>query len=259
LVEQTRTGGSPMKVSLVSCRTRSDPTQTLADLRETVRSAARARCHLVCYPEFLIGGLPTGSYDSDRPHAVTRGGPFLKALSQLAREHSLSIAAGLLEEKEDILYDSAVLVSAAGELDLHYRRISPTWKPPWAPSSRYREGSMYQTARLQDRAIGFALCGDLFHEAALQHLPSSALNLLIVPLFRGYDEDCPNATTWGEAEKYVYARQIAAWGVTALVINAYADQEPDTAFGGSLCVSPAGEILAEGGIGRPGLLITELP
>jgi (R)-amidase len=248
-----------MKVSLVSCRTRFDPTQTLADLRETLRPAALAGCHLVCYPEFLIGGRPTGNYESDRPRAVTRGGPFLEALRQLARGHGLSIAAGLLEEEEGILYDSAVLVGATGELDLHYRRISATWKPLWALSDRYREGSRYQTARLQGGAIGFALCGDLFHEPTLRHVRSSALDLLIVPLFRGYDEDCLDETAWGESEKHVYARQIAGLGVSALVVNAYADQEPDTAFGGSLCVSPTGEILAEGVIGGPGVLIYELP
>src|SRR3954452_15757382 len=110
-----------MKVCLVSSRIRFDEGKTLAGIHDMVAWAGREGCELICYPEFAIGGLPSGDYASDVATAVPITGPFTTALRHLARYHRVHIAVGILEENAGRLHDLAVMLGPGGELELHYR------------------------------------------------------------------------------------------------------------------------------------------
>src|SRR5688572_17591621 len=98
-----------------------DKKANVAALLAAVDQAGRARCDAVVLPECgFAGWLSTSSRKAAEPIP----GPFTRTLSGLARRWKMSIAAGLEERADGKLYNSAVLIDAAGRLRLHHRKIN---------------------------------------------------------------------------------------------------------------------------------------
>ena len=63
---------------------------------ELVKQAAEANAHLVCFPEWALGGPSWhDDYRADREFAIEIPGPVTERIADLARVHGLSIAIGL--------------------------------------------------------------------------------------------------------------------------------------------------------------------
>lgn len=86
-----------------------------------IRRAAAAGCDVVVFPEMADTGyhMPAirehaGSWDGDGAY---------RALCQLAAEHHVAVIAGLSERSGDDIYNSAVVIDAAGKRVAAYRKI----------------------------------------------------------------------------------------------------------------------------------------
>src|SRR5688500_14973011 len=88
---------------------------------EAIHTAAAQDCRLVVLPECLDLGWTD---PSARQLAQPIPGPHVARLAAAAREHNLYVAAGLVERRAERLHNAAVLLSPAGEILLHYRKIN---------------------------------------------------------------------------------------------------------------------------------------
>ncbi len=60
-------------------------------------------------------------------NALNVPGPETAVLCQWARSHGICLVAGCNERKNGTLYNSVIVITAAGELTLHHRKLMPTY------------------------------------------------------------------------------------------------------------------------------------
>ena len=181
-------------------------------------------------------------------------------LAEAARADSLYVAAGLLERNGDMLYDSAVLIAPDGEIALRYRRIDPHWHGPRADPSVYREGLDLPVAHTPLGSFAFVICGDLFDDDIVARVRQLKPDWLLFPFARCFDDGSYDQERWDREEKPVYAERVASAGAVTLMANYLADRAFDGgSFGGAMVVSGDGEVIAAYPLGRPGMLVLDLP
>src|SRR5215218_10259318 len=97
------------------------PDANLGRAADAIRDAAAAGCRLVVLPECLDLGWTD---PSARALARPIPGPHADVLIRAARENRVYVAAGLVERAGGRLYNAAVLISPAGDIVLHHRKVN---------------------------------------------------------------------------------------------------------------------------------------
>ncbi len=253
-----------------------DTPRTLERAEAFIREAADRGAELVVLPEALLGGYPKGVdfevtvgargqggrelFRRYADSAVTLPGPEVDSLAALAAERGLDIVAGVIERAGGTLYCSSVFITSSGGHVATHRKIMPT------AAERYLwgqgDGSTLAAVQTPYGTLGSAICWENY-----------------MPLFRtamyaqGVDIWC--APTVDERDVWtVTMRHIALEGrCFVLSANQYLlrsglpddvvpvqGDDPDTVLiaGGSVIVSPLGEVLAGPLRGSEGVLIATL-
>ncbi len=104
--------------------------------------------------------------------------------------------------------------------------------------------------------LGLLICGDLFNKEVAQELDPS-LNLLIVPMARGFDARSPDIGRWISEERQVYLEAVRAVSVTTLIVNSLEIDTATPSFGGAMIVNSNGELLADSPHGTDNVLLWE--
>ncbi len=222
--------------------------------------ATAAKADLLLFPEAALTGLCN---DDDPAHDLPLGqpvpGPLTEELAAIAREGKMWLGFGLLERDGKKLYDTAVLLSATGEIALKYRRIHPGWHGPRASRAVYGHGDTIPVAETPWGRVAFLICGDLFDNAILRRVRTLSLDLLLYPFARDTYVRPPDAW-WAQEELPAYIERVRQLGVTTLMVNYLARDLPDdTTFGSAVIVRGDGTRLAYYPPGRVGLLLGDLP
>ena len=128
-----------------------DPEATLARFEEQVQNAAALfdGLQLIVAPELHLMAGP-GLLENDSGHmehaAVSVPGPLTERLGALARETGVWLIPGSIYERDgDSIYNTAVVLSPAGDLVASYRKCFP-WQP-------------YETTRPGRRVVCFDIDG----------------------------------------------------------------------------------------------------
>ena len=151
-----------------------DKKANVAALLAAVDQAGRARCDAVLLPECgFAGWLSTSS----RAAAEPIPGPFTRKLAGLARRWKMSIAAGLEERADGKLYNSAVLLDAAGRLRLHHRKINELE----LGLRMYARGDRLGVADVDGLRIGLDICADSWSPAVTDALHLMGARLILSP------------------------------------------------------------------------------
>lgn len=171
---------TPPTVRVAVCQTLcidSDIEGNLRRIEYATEQAAAAGAQLACFPEAAVVGWVN-------PDAHTLAAPIpgvlTDRLGEIARRHGVMLATGLCERDGDDLYDSAVLLSAEGEVLLRHRKINTLdglMEPPYA---RGRVEDI-QTADTPLGRIGMLVCADCFIESHTRALAAGQPDLVIVP------------------------------------------------------------------------------
>ncbi len=119
-----------------------DTPETMQRLREIVADAADQQVEFLVFPEAFIGGYPKGldfgavvgtrkpagrdDYLRYVESAITVPGPETEEIGQLAAEARMTIVVGVIEHDGGTLYCSAVYFSADGALIGKHRKLMPT-------------------------------------------------------------------------------------------------------------------------------------
>jgi predicted amidohydrolase len=227
------------------------PEANLTLAASAVRDAAAAGCRLVVLPECLDLGWTD---PSARTLARPIPGPPADALVRAARDNRVYVAAGLVERTGDRLYNAAVLISPAGEILLHHRKINELD----IALDLYSTGDRLGVAETELGTLGLAICADnLSGSLAVSHvLARMGVQVILSPSAWAVDADHDNTRDpYGQLWLDSYAELARLYDVTVVGVS---NVGPITGgpwagrkcIGCSLAVGPGGEVLARGPYGE---------
>ena len=236
--------------------------ETLFRIEAMVAAAGENKAQLVLFPE--LAATP-GDNTDDPQHDVPLGQPIpgevTDCLARAAKAHGLYLGIGILEREGDSLYDSAILLGPAGEIEVKYRRIQPQWHGRDADPKVYREGSEMVVASTAIGRFCFAVCGDLFDVEIAARIKQKCLDYVLWPVARNFSDGSFCQERWDREEESEYVAAAASTGTTTLMVNRLVEPTSSEypSFGGALVTSRIGEVTARLPLARPGILYVEVP
>ncbi len=213
-----------------------------------VEDAVRQGAELVVFPECMDTGYLFDSPEHCRELAETMtDGPFVKALSALARKHGIYIASGVTEwdPAKEKIFNTGVMFDRKGELACHYhKQFLATHDQNWFAFGE--RGCPVVDTDLG--RIGLLICFDgripeIFRSMAMQGAE------VIVDMANFFAMD--QADMWGPARSY----ENGVW----LVAATKAGYERSIYYpGGSMIVDPKGRVLSKVPYDTHGLAISDI-
>ncbi|MDY3619374.1 nitrilase-related carbon-nitrogen hydrolase [Agathobaculum sp.] len=236
-----------MLISIAQFAAAADNTQNLAVIARLVQKAAQSGARMLLLPEYSMFYAVSGQKARFSAAAEPLDGPFAAALSQLAQQHGVWLAAGLFERADAGLpYNTVVLFDDTGTLCAQYRKRRLFDKGVIRESDACRAGEQpFAPVETPAGKLGILTCYELRfpEDARLQALDGAALLYVPAAWFDGPHK----ALQWRTllAARAIENR-IPVFGVT--------QNTPGLFTGCSAAFSPTGETL--GDLGRDGTLLT---
>jgi (R)-amidase len=186
---------------------------------------------LIVFPEATLSGFPTR--ENIASIAQPLDGQALGIVREAARRAGVAVAVGLAERDGAKFYNTTVLIDAAGEITLRYRKTH-LWS---SDEGVFTPGDRFEVCHWSGLTVGLLICYDIEFPETARALARLGAQLLIV--------------TNGNMDPYgpVHQRAIAARAmenqVFALMCNRCGRGHLQMSFPGqSALVDPSGEFLA---------------
>ena len=239
-----------------------DTPRTLEHARGLVREAAQAGAELILFPEAFVGGYPKGMdfgarVGSRTPEgrewfrrywasAIELPGPELQRMCGFALEARATLVVGVIERDGGTLYCTVVFIGPDGRLLGKHRKLMPTASERliWGQG----DGSSLPVLATPVGRVGAAICWENYMPMYRQYLYSQGLEVWCAPTVDERD-------IWQASMRHI------AYEGRCFVLSACQHLTPDHCppgyaqvasmpegraliRGGSVIVSPFGEVLA---------------
>ncbi len=228
-----------VKVGSVFLRPRkSTPEKNLELWCEQIDAAGRLGLDIVCLGE-AITLVGTGKRATDVARPVP--GPVTERLGRAARENKLWVVAGVMEQQDDKLFNTAVLLDRAGKLAGTYRKIHlprEEWLKGITPGEEY---PVFQT---DFGTVAMQVCYDWFFPEVGIMWRLRGAEIVLAPTW---------GNTWPDSDGRINGENV--FRVRARDNGIYL--VPSVYSGNSLVVDPLGRILASSE-GREGVVWAEI-
>ena len=256
-----------VRCSLIQARAEASPDLPLDDIKRAaiekhlgfVQQAADSGARIVCLQELFNGPYfcaeqQTRWYDFTEP---VPDGPTIRLMQDVARRHHLALIVPVYErEQEGVYYNTAAVISAAGEYLGKYRKTHiPHVAPGFWEKFYFRPGNLgYPVFDLGVARIGVYICYD-------RHFPEGARALGLNGAEIVFN---PSATVAGLSEHLWKLEQPAhavANGYYIGAINRVGVEAPwniGEFYGSSYFCNPRGQIVAQASRDRDEVLTADL-
>ncbi len=253
-----------------------DTPATLAKAERYVREAAAAGARLIVLPEAFLGGYPKGLdfgvtvgsrspegrdvFRRYREAAVQLSGAEIARLADLAAELGVHLVAGVIERDGGTLYCTAVFIDPPHGLVAHHRKLMPTAAERflWGQG----DGSTMPAVHTDFGVLGAAICWENYMPLFRQAMYAKGVEIWCAPTVDDRDQ-------WQATMRHVAlegrcfvigANQYLTRADLPDDVHPIQGDAPATVLidGGSVIVSPLGEILAGPLRGGEGVLVAEL-
>jgi deaminated glutathione amidase len=237
-----------MRMALAQLAATTDKAANLRAVSALVARAAADGAELVVLPEYTMSWDPRPDATRLREQAEPLDGAFVTALAGLAREHDVTVLAGMTETTDEMPANTVVALGPDGALLGAYRKVH------LYDAFGDRESDRLAAAvpeplvlPVGDLRVGVMTCYDLRFPEMARFLVDAGADVLAVPAtwMAG-----PGKTTHWE----VLARARAIENTTYVLASGQCGRHRT---GRSLAVDPSGEILAELGE-EPGVAVVEV-
>ena len=212
--------------------------------------AADAGADLICFPELAITGYPPEDLVL-RPRFVSDG---LDALEKLAADtaDACAVLVGFVDRSARGLHNAAALLRA-GRVDERYHKVQLPNFGVFDEQRYFVPGDAACTVRVASSDLGLSVCEDAWHgeapfDAYARTHPQVILNINGSPYHHGKGSERLEICRQR-------ARQTGAWIV---YVNAVGGQDELVFDGGSMVVSPSGEVAARGAMFEEDLVVVEI-
>lgn len=254
-----------------------DPGGTARTLEKILAFEAQIKsqsCDLVVLPEALLGGYPKGAdfgarvgYRTEKGRddflaywnqAIDLDGPEVKALCGLAKACNTAVVIGVIERGGATLYCTALFISSDGELLGKHRKLQPTASERliWGQG----DGSTLTVVETRAGKIGAAICWENYMPLLRTAMYAKGVQVWCAPTVDDRD-------VWQTSMRHIACegRQFLVSACQYLPLPSRSEHEDVTwpsnkplIRGGSVIVSPMGEVLAGPLYGEEGLIAAEI-
>jgi nitrilase len=233
-----------------------DTATTMERVKALCREAAAGGVQLVVFPEALVGGYPKGlsfgavvgsRSEEGRDHflrywkaAIDCPGMETDEIAELAKQLQLHVVIGVIERSGGTLYCSGLVFSPSEGLIAKHRKLMPTGSERliWGQG----DGSTMKVVNTEIGRIGVAICWENYMPMYRQHLYAQGVQLWCAP-------------TVDQREMWQVSMRHIAYEGRCFVLSACQQLSKEdwpedlreaggTIAGGSVIVSPHGDILA---------------
>ena len=230
---------------------------TVGDLHGNVEKMAAAAAQgcgygadLVCFPELAITGYPPEDLVL-RPEFVRDN---LEALAELARrtDGRCAVLTGFVDRTEAGLHNSAALLRE-GRVEARYHKVRLPNYGVFDEQRYFVPGRSPCTVRLRSSTLGISVCEDAW-SAGLPFDAYAREGVRVIPNINGspYHRDKAHERLEACRDR---ARETGAWVV---YVNAVGGQDELVFDGGSMVVSPEGEMAWHGAMFEEDLLVVDI-
>jgi len=250
--------------------------QTLEIVERWIRKASDEKCQLVLFPEAFIPGYPRGlSFGSTVGKRTEEGkkqwqdywensievpGKYTEQLGDLAREHKIFLSIGVSEKDlvSKTLYCTLLYINASGKFLGKHRKIKPTGSERiiWGEG----DGSTLTTIDAAIGKIGGLICWENYMPLARMAMYSKGIEIYLAPT-------ADNRESWLTALKHIAVegrcfvmganQYVTKNDYPASLLEEIKDEMEIMSPGGSVILSPKGEVLAGPLYNEEGLLTAE--
>lgn len=233
-----------MKIAVVQLNSNEDKQSNVERACRLIDSAAADGARLVALPETFSF---MGPNDATIASAESLDGPTISQLAEKARQHSVYILCGSIQELSDEppkTYNTSVILNPLGEIAAKYRKIHlfdvelPGMRPI-RESLVNLPGSDVVTADVDGVTVGLSICYDLRFPELYRHLMQRGAKLILIPaafkLHTGKDH-------W---EVLLRARAIENQCFVAAPGQFGASNPSGYSYGRSMIIDPWGLVLAQ--------------
>jgi predicted amidohydrolase len=241
-----------MRLALAQISSGSDPAANLEVVRHYTQRAADAGAQLVVFPEATMCrfGVPLA------PVAEPLDGPWASRVREIAAQAGIVVIAGMFAPHADGRVTNTLIATGQG-VEAHYDKIHLYDAFGFVESHTVAPGRQPVLIRVDGVDIGLSTCYDIRFPPLYTELALHGAQLIVV------------AASWasgpGKLDQWTLlarARALDSTGFVAAVDMAYpgdelAAKKLPTGSGGSLVVSPFGEVVAAAGI-EPELLVADI-
>jgi len=243
----------PFRIALAQMRVApGDVTGNVRRARQFIRRAADGGARVVVLPEALDCGW---TFPRARELATPiPGGPTYFKLAALALDLGVYVCFGMTERRGDRVYNAAVLVSPAGDLLLHHRKLNELE----IAHDLYDQGNHLGTARTPLATFGLMICADGFAtgQVVSRTLALMGADVILSPSAWAVPADHDNAKTpYGDEWRGCYgpvAREHDLWIVGASNVGPVSagPWAGRRCIGCSLVMGPGGREVLQGPYGE---------
>lgn len=207
------------------------PVERLANLEEAI---ADQQLDLVVCPELFMSGYNVGSQLHEL--AETADGPFAQRVAELAQQAGTAICYGYPERDGETVYNSALVVSAAGHVLANHRKLAI---PPGFEQNFFASGDQLTRFELGGIKCALVICYDVEFPETIRAACTAGAEIIIIPTALG--------TQWDQVAHRVVPARAFENGCYALYAN-HAGSEGDITYAGASCiVGPDGRDVARAG------------
>lgn len=250
---------------------------TLSLFAQKLTALKKQGVDLAVFPEAFFGGYPKGVDFGARvgmrnPEgrdlfvkyynaAVERNSPEMWKILKLVKDAGLNVVTGLIERDGGTLYCVSVTIGRDGNILAWHRKLMPTAMERiiWGVG----DGSTMEVASTDIGKVSMAICWENYMPLYRAHLYAQGAQIHCVPTVDDRDVWLPTMQMIAlEGRCFVIS---ACQFMTMSDVNDPAfvplqGIEPDTVLinGGSLIISPMGDVLAEPVFGKPATVMAEI-
>ncbi|MCC7499275.1 MAG: carbon-nitrogen hydrolase family protein [Bryobacterales bacterium] len=235
----------------------SKPGETGDNLKKIAASAAHAAnegAALILFPELSITGFipnhPVGDHSAWLRQALVAArkaaqpvpGPAIHTLIEIAAGSGIHIAAGMLEDAGNVLYNTHVLVGPGGLLGAWRKMHIPMFEMPF-----YNGGPAPPVVATPFGRVGINICFDALLPESTRLLAVQNAEIVLFPFAADPAPGTPQAWfDWASGAVRARCQENGVFGVACNYFGYVECADAEQSFpGGALACGPRGEVVAQ--------------
>jgi predicted amidohydrolase len=222
----------------------------LRHLAHTAEQTHATGASLVCFPEAFLQGYLTDA-GAAREVAINLGSPVFQGILGRLPESGPMLVFGLIEIDDGRLFNTAVVV--------HRRALIGRYRKAHLLDGErcFDAGSAPGVFQTNGLRFGINICHDTNFASAAQHAAALGASLIVCPANNMLPQQA--AQKWKDRHNAIRAERCRETGLWLISADVTGERDGCVSWGPTAVITPAGEVAAQLQLGRPGLLVFDLP